>query len=433
MPRLLGNVIPSFLFAAALALFMRGIEIPVGYVYDEVYHAYTAAEYVRGNADAFLWDTVAPRPDVAYTWNHPPMGVLLIAGGILLYGNDPYGWRFSSAIFGAIGIALAYVLALRLTRRRAVAILAACLLLMDGLYFVQSRTAMLDIFLTVFVMAALLAFHAYLTAPPGKSGLFVVLTGAFLGLGIATKWSAAYPAAIVGCIVLLRSFGSERPAEGPAGPVARKFRVWRDLGWAALGLVLIPAAVYLAAYIPFFAAGHRWDQFVELQNQILYYHSHLRKSHPYQSRWWEWPMALRPVWYHVAYFGDRVANVYANGNPILSIAFVPATLAVAVAWWRRREPALWVLLVGFFGQWLPWALVPRISFAYHFLPATPFGCVAVAVALAALYRRGVLGRVSSVAYVAAVAASFAFFYPIYSAVPLTKEAFDLRIWLPSWR
>ncbi len=358
------------------------------------------------------------------------MGVLLIAGGILLWGDDSYGWRFSSAVFGAIGIALAYLLTLRLTRRRGAAILAACLLLLDGLYFVQSRTAMLDVFLTVFLMAAMLAFHGYLTAPPGKSNRFVILTGVFLGLAIATKWSAAYPAAMVGCVVLWRTMTSARPAgsrsRGGEPPLVR-------LGWIALGLGLVPAAIYLAAHIPFFAAGHSFQQFVELQRQTLYYHSHLRESHAYQSHWWQWPLALRPVWYHVNYLGDRIANVYANGNPVLSVAFVPAVLAVTLAWWKRRDPAAWVLAIGFLGQWLPWALVPRISFAYHFLPATPFGCIAVAVALDALYRRGTVGRVCSIVYVAAVAASFAYFYPIYAAVPLSKRALEWRFLLPSWR
>ncbi len=74
LPRWLGDLIPALLFAVALALFTLRIEIPKGYIYDEVYHAYTAGEYVRGNADAYLWNTVAPRPGVAYMWNHPPWG-----------------------------------------------------------------------------------------------------------------------------------------------------------------------------------------------------------------------------------------------------------------------------------------------------------------------------------------------------------------------
>ncbi|MFN8592123.1 MAG: hypothetical protein U0031_11755 [Thermomicrobiales bacterium] len=43
-------------------------------------------------------------------------------------------------------------------------------------------------------------------------------------------------------------------------------------------------------------------------------------------------------------------------------------------WWGRRAAALVVLLIGFTGQWLPWALSPRGTFVYHFMPAVPLGC-----------------------------------------------------------
>jgi dolichyl-phosphate-mannose-protein mannosyltransferase len=428
---LLGDLAPGLLFAAALALYIPQLEIPPQYIYDEVYHAFTAGEYARGNADAYVWDTQPSQPGRAYMWNHPTLGVSLIAGGILLYGNDPFGWRIASSIFGAAGIALVWFLALRLTRRRSIALLAAGLLLLDGLYFVQSRTGMLDIFLTVFLMAAILAFHAYLTGPPERRGRRVVLLGVLLGLGIATKWSAAYPATLIGCVVLWRSLAPGR--DETLGSQAWRRRAGRDLGWTVVGLGLVPAGVYLAAHIPFFATGHTFGQFVELQRQIYYYHTHLHETHKYQSRWWEWPLTLRPVWYYVAYLGDHVGNIYANGNPILNVAFVPAAVAVTAVWWKRRDPAARTLAIGFFGQWLPWALVPRISFAYHFLPATPFGCIAVAVGLGWLWRRRGLARIAAAAYVAAVAASFVFFYPIYTGVPLTHRALELRFWLPSWR
>ncbi|MGH7634947.1 MAG: phospholipid carrier-dependent glycosyltransferase, partial [Gemmatimonadaceae bacterium] len=146
---------PALLFAAALALYLPRLSIPPAYMYDEHYHAYTAAQYVAGNHDAYVWYTRAPRSGVAYTWNHPPLGLLFIAGGIELFGDTPFGWRVSSAVVGAVGIVIPYLLALRLSRDREAAELTGALLLLDGLYFVQSRTSMLDIFLVTFLMAAL--------------------------------------------------------------------------------------------------------------------------------------------------------------------------------------------------------------------------------------------------------------------------------------
>ena len=428
--RILHDLIPGILFAAALALYAHHLAIPERYIYDEVYHAYTAGEYVRANPDAYLWNTTAPRQGVAYMWNHPPLGVLLIAGGIAIWGDHSFGWRFAPAIFGAAGIVLAYFLALRLTRRSGVALLTAIFLVLNGLYFVQSRTGMLDIFGTFFMMAALLFFHRYLTNPR-TDARELAFTGVFLGLAIATKWSAAYPAACVGIVTLTREL---RRGWSPRGAGSGRLAGAAErLVFVALSLIAIPAVVYLASYIQFFALGHDLSQFVELQRQTLWYHSHLKETHAYSSAWWTWPLALRSVWYYVAYLENWISNIYANSNPFLSVLFVPAAVTMTTMWWRQRNPAWLVLLIGFFGQWLPWGLVPRIAFAYHFLPATPFGSIAIAAILGMLWDQGTLGRSACVAYVLVVAASFAFFYPIYAAVPLTKEAFELRMWIPSWR
>ena len=140
------------------------------------------------------------------------------------------------------------------------------------------------------------------------------------------------------------------------------------------------------------------------------------------------------MWYGASYTNTTMSMAYAQGNPLLFWAFVPAVAGVCARLWRKGDAAgLVVLAIGFFGQWLPWALVPRPAFIYHFLPSAPFGCLAVAMVLASGWRRGGPWRAVSVAYVAAVVAAFAFFYPIYSCLPITPEAYERRLWLDSWR
>ena len=101
--------------------------------------------------------------------------------------------------------------------------------------------------------------------------------------------------------------------------------------------------------------------------------------------------------------------------------------------WRESNPGLPVLLIGFFGQWLPWAFSPRIAFAYHFLPAVPLGALAVALVSVRLIRRGGLWRALALVYLLTVLAYFVFFYPIHAGVPLSRESFELRMWFDSWR
>jgi dolichyl-phosphate-mannose--protein O-mannosyl transferase len=209
--------------------------------------------------------------------------------------------------------------------------------------------------------------------------------------------------------------------------------------WAPIGVALVPLAIYLLSYVPFFQAGHTFDQLIELQRQMYYYHSHLKATHAYQSTWYQWPAVWRPVWYSVTYNDGgegMIANTYANGNPLLYWLYVPAVLYVTARWWEKRHPALPVLLIGFFGQWLPWALIPRIAYIYHFLPASIFGTLAIAVVLNDFWEWGkqaLSWRAVAVGYVAVVVLAFAFFYPIYSSVNLTTPQFEARLWLKSWR
>jgi hypothetical protein len=85
------DLLPGILFVVGIALLATRLQVPDAYIFDEVYHAYTAGQYVAGNHDAYLWNKAAPREDVAYTWNHPPAGILFMAAGIRIWGDNSFG------------------------------------------------------------------------------------------------------------------------------------------------------------------------------------------------------------------------------------------------------------------------------------------------------------------------------------------------------
>lgn len=461
----LDQLIPVLLVAAALALYLPRLSTPSFYAFDENVHAFTAREYLAGNRDAYRWDlpcsiargtyeacalsdpdtilrsaVVGDRPG-RYEWTHPPLGIELIAGGMLLFGDGPFGRRIAAAVFGAIGIALTYCLALTLTRRRTVALLTAGLLLMDGLYFVQSRTGVLDIFGTVFLIGAFLSFAHYLAAPPDRVRWPLVATGALLGLSMAVKWNAVFATALIGVVALWRLFQLRQTSRGSRGDAVALAGLRQHLVWVPVSLMLTPLAIQIIVHIPFFLEGYGLADFFALQRERLAarvpglvpatFNPVGTWSHDYASRWWQWPLALRPVWHSTVQVGDKTAVTFANGNPLLYWAFLPAVFWLCRHWWRTRTPALLVLVIGFFGQWLPWMVVSHTSFIYHFLPAVPFGCLAVAVAMAHLARS--TSRTLAIGYVALVVLAFAFFYPIYSLYALSERGLDLRMWFSSWR
>ncbi len=450
-------VVPTVLLVVAFSLYLPRLTEPNKYLFDEILFAYTAGEYVAGNEDAFRWDHQcsatrssercaevnpnAKRGDRIgkYQWAHPPLGKLFMGAGIILWGNDPFGWRVMSAVAGAVGIVLAYGLGWLVTGQRAVGLLTAGFLLLDMMYFTYSRMGLVDIFLAVLTLGSLVAFAWYLKTPAERAHGPLLVLGAVLGMSIATKWSAAYGAFFVGLVVLWRLWRLWQASRATTEPEARataRGALRRHLLLVPVALGVFPAIAYLLAYGPFFLAGNGWDDFVELQRTILRFQTNLNDSPRTASAWWTWPLDIRSVWFGTRNLADgRIAITYALGNPLLYWAFLPAVAWTAVRWWReRRTLALTVLLVGFLGQWLPWALVGRSTYIYHFLPAVPFGCLAVAATVLHLIRTYPdWRRTLAIEYVVLVALVFVFFYPVVSYYPISEHAYEMRLWLSSWR
>ena len=425
--------IPVAIAVLALMVSLPRLTTPSVYVFDELYYAYTAGKYVAGQ-EAYSTE-IPPRADPAIEWTHPPLAKLLIAGGILVAGDNPLGWRIASVLFGVAGVLVAYRLALALTGSRITSGVAAGLLLTDGLYLVESRTGMSNLFVLVFANGALLAFSRVLTVPPERVGPPLLATGLFIGLGVATKWSGIVLAGLIGLVVCWRTFQLWRLAhvtnQGAAPEVRAGLRA--HLLWATIALVALPLAIYLVSYLHFWLTGHSWADLIALHRDMLVYHRDLGVVHDDSSPWWQWPLVARGVWYYVDTRQRDGAFVFGNGNPLLYWPMIVAVVWVVIDWWGRRSAALLILSSGFFGQWLPWALSPRGTFIYHFMPVVPLGCMAIALVLTGAWQRGGVARIAAAGYALAIVGTFAWFYPLYTAIPLSAEQVDLRMWLESWR
>ena len=134
--------------ALVAALFrFPGLGYPVEEYFDEVYHAKTALQYLRGEPPT--------------EWVHPPTAKLLIAVGVALFGYWPWAWRLVPALAGTLLAPVFFLLARRVLATERAALFATLLLLLDGVYLVQSRIAMTNIFAVLFqLLAALLVVRA---------------------------------------------------------------------------------------------------------------------------------------------------------------------------------------------------------------------------------------------------------------------------------
>src|SRR4051812_30484314 len=145
-----GWAIPLVITGMALLMRLWRITRPSSKVFDETYYAPDSWNLLHHGVELDTHSRVAAPGFVA----HPPLGKWAIAVGEAMWGNTPLGWRFSSAIVGALAVLMIARIARRLFRSTVLGCIAGLLLAFDGLEFVQSRTSMLDIFLMFWVLAA---------------------------------------------------------------------------------------------------------------------------------------------------------------------------------------------------------------------------------------------------------------------------------------
>lgn len=382
------------------------LDYPKGYYFDEVYNAFTTVEMVQGNRDAWEWFHQSPVEGTAYGWTHPPLAKYLAGVGAQIFGVNEFGWRVGNALIGVGIIYLVYHLSRQLLDSKKWALLATAFAASDGLLLVQSRINMNDIVATFFI---LLTFAAFIPLQKKFTKFNLLRLALILGLLVATKWTGLYAIAVFGTWLGLQNIKN-----------------FRNLALLLLTFSIIPT-IYVLSYAPYFYLGGTWKNFLELQNQMWWYNTNLEATHTYQSAWYTWPFAIRPVWYFVDYAKDSIANIYALGNPFLWWLSIPAALFTIYSALKTKSWRLWLVVCGLVGFWLPWARAPRIMFIYHYLPSVPFLCIALAFSLSKLPRWATLGSCIL------IFGSFVYFFPLWTGIHVSNAWANQYFWLKSWR
>jgi dolichyl-phosphate-mannose-protein mannosyltransferase len=363
------------------------------------------------------------------TPEHPPLGKWLIAAGIGP-SSKPVGWRLPSAVFGVAGVLLVYLLALTLWRAPWWAGLAGLLVALDGVHIVQSRLAMLDIFMSTFILGGVLCGvleyqrRNGIRVPPVTSNRvfgsrYLLGAGVLLGAAVATKWSGLF---ILIPAVALGVLGLAAPAPAEDGSTRR-----RALN-VAMSLVLAPLAVYVASYATFFVQhGPAVGQFLGLQGAMFHqqwHHAHVQVEN---SAPISWPLLAHPIRY--AWDQAAARALVLVGNPLLWWGFLAALPVLVCRVVRHRAWEELMVLGGYLLLYGPWLLIPRTQFLFYMVPAVPFmalGLVAVLRSLPAPSARGVGLGVSLAAVVVGVA-----FAPVWLYLPVPGGWLRLLPLVPS--
>ncbi|WP_435822040.1 dolichyl-phosphate-mannose--protein mannosyltransferase [Actinacidiphila alni] len=489
-------------FAGAIRFWHLGN--PRDVVFDETYYAKDAWSLLKfgyegtwpdgkiSNPQILAHPQVIPLSDAPGYVVHPPMGKWVIAVGEWMFGLNPFGWRFMMALIGTLSVLMLCRIGRRLFRSTALGCVAGTLLAVDGLHFVMSRIALLDLVISFFALAAfgcLLVDRDWSRArlaralPVDENGFarpdqhtgdrvgmgwrpWRIAAAVCLGLACASKWNGLYFLAVFGVMTVVWDVGSRRLA-GARRPYLAVLR--KDLGWAALTILPVALVTYLLSWTGWFlsdnAYGRHWADgrggtwswipapirsLWHYEVQVYDFNVNLQTPHPYQSNPWSWLVLGRPVSYffqspkngedgcHTASGCSR--EIIALGTPLLWWSACFALIYLIYRWAMRRDWRAGAILCAAGAGYLPWFLYQdRTIFFFYAVAFVPYLCLAVAMMVGAFLGpptasegRRMWGAVGGGTLVLLIIWNFIYFFPIYTGMTIPYSGWQARMWFDSW-
>ena len=385
--------------------------------FDEIYHARTAFENLEG---------IYP-----YEVSHPPLGKLIIALGIELFGMTPFGWRFAGTFFGVLMLPVIYVFLKKLFGGSTVPACGTVILASDFMHFTQTRIATIDTYAVFFIL--LMYLFMYLYVSEGKLR-HLALSGVFFGIGAACKWTCLYAGAGLAVIWLIHQI--------------RHFELKsfiKNCLFCICFFVIIPAAVYYVSYFPYGQARGMngvgmfltkdYAKLVADNQQFMFsYHSGVHSEHPYSSRWYQWILDIRPILYYLQYYDNGTRSSFgAFLNPVLCWGgLIALGMNIYLAIFRKDNISQFIV-IGYLAQLLPWVFITRTTFEYHYFPASVFLLLAICRIFALMKSEKSDWRISVYGLTAMSVVLFVLFYPAVSGKTVDGGiASALLKWLPTW-
>lgn len=413
-----------------------------GTYFDEIYHARTAYEFLTGRT--------------TYETTHPPFGKILISLGVAIFGMTPFGWRIAGTVFGILMLPLLYLLGRNITRERFFAGLSCLLFAVDFMHFTQTRIATIDVFVTFFIILMYYFMYKYCQmsfydTSLKKTFLPLGACGIAMGFGIASKWTGVYAGAGLAVLffaTLYRRYAEYRyalktPADSSNGikhkTIINNFKphAIKTILFCLVFFVLIPAVIYVLSYIPFVGSHEGLlEKMWHNQELMLGYHSGLEATHPYSSSWHQWPTMIRPIFYYSGIISSTARQgISAFGNPLVWWVGIPAFLYMIYLIIKEKDRTAAILCISYLAQYLPWCLVSRLTFIYHYFPSVPFVVLMIVYAAQQIKKRTNENtfRMWIILYAAAAVGLFIIFYPVLSGQTVSISYVNALLrWMDTW-
>ena len=447
-------------------------DIP-GSTFDEVFYPRYGFNYLTGENFYYV---------------HPPLGYYIYAAAIWIYSQLPWvdlaaldtlsfeqlpslSYRWINAVFGSLLCVLAYFFIDAIWKNRTFALIVCFFVAIDGSLLVDSRFALPNIFIVLFGLSALLCL-AKSSSSNGNARYWLFSCGVFLGLTISVKWSGlGYLLVILSFFVALycmqifdvyelrftRKQVNRLRTQKTINSTQQKISSLNSIPqWEyCIYFLATPLLVYVVLFMPDIQFNTEYG-FLEKHQQMMGYHQIMveENEHPYCSKWYSWPFMIRPIGYFfsnrdaIDAFGNKIVlfqDVHLFPNPFLYWFSTIAILTMGVQWlkliWQWINQGIvsnkfylfLLILLGYFANFLPWSLVSRCLFLYHYQPASVFAFLALAWYLTQLIRSESLKyKILSWSILTIIVVSFFYWLPIQLGIDLEKETFYTRMWFQSW-
>ena len=399
-----------YLFVVSAALRLIWLDKPPGLlIFDESYYVNVARIILRLPQQPNVFPNAIPGID-SVNQEHPLLAKLLIALSMSIIGDNGWGWRIPSVVFGLLSIFVLYLLLKKTAKSPLIALMGTFLFSFDTLVFVHSRIATLDMFVLGFM---LLGFYWYFSDRMNLSAL---------GMALATlcKISGLYGILTLGAFHL----GRELLSRG------------RKVDWQSLlsvfekyAIVYLVSFIVLMAVLDFFWAGYK-NPFEHLSHIYSYTFAlrapDVRKATDIWSYPWEWLVDQVKIHYatvNVSVFADHdIARTYPSVdfigamNPTIVFLTIPAMAYNVYRYHETKSEFSLFMLTWFAMTYLPYfpgaIFGHRIMYIFYFLNTVP----AVAASVAGMIVDQAPPRIIVVFYVAAVIIGFYMMFP-FKVIP----------------
>jgi dolichyl-phosphate-mannose-protein mannosyltransferase len=431
------------------------IQYPSDYMqntyFDEIYFVRTAEQYLHSQ--------------LPYEWTHPPLGKLIQASSLLIFGFNPFGWRIMGVIFATLMIPLIYLFGKKLFGTWIGGFTAAFLLTFDFMHFVMGRMGTADTYVVFFSLASQLFFFIYVKNVVDKgwktSIIPLFLAFFFFALGFSSKWLVLYGfAGELALLLAMRLYEVKNLKSNLSG----KFYAFLDHPYSVIvAFILFAIGIYFLTYSPDMVIGRPFFGVISLQGQMFNYHFYLTATHPFSSPWYSWPFMFDlvnaihnilssappstlnwvhvPVWLESAPMANGLkSTIVVMGNPAvwwigfadvigLTVFYVSKIFRKTFSL-KKYLPPVFILIVFFF-QWLPYVLITRVVFIYHFYSNVPILCLGTAFVVSKYWSNRWV-KIAAITYFALTIALFVLFYPVISGVPASSSTIDSLKWFNGW-